>query len=61
MWFIEKGVDYVADLSPDGLGDIQKATFMVPFPDRSPSNPTISYDPSGGNQRNKDDEEEDEE
>ena len=59
MWFIEKGIDYVADLSTDGLGEIKKATFMVPFPNQSPSNPTISYDPSGGNQR--DDEDEDDE
>ena len=60
MWFIEKGVDYVADLSPNGLGEIKKATFIVPFPNQSPTNPTVSYDPSGGNQRNKDDEDEDE-
>ena len=59
MWFIEKGVDYVADLSTDGLGDIKKATFMVPFPNQSPSNPTISYDPSGGNQRNEEEEDDD--
>ena len=59
MWFIEKGVDYVADLSTAGLGEIKKATFMVPFPNQSPSNPTIIYDPSGGNQR--DDEDEDDE
>ena len=51
MWFIEKGVDYVVDLSPDGLGQVQKATFMVPFPNQSPSNPTVSYDPSGSNKR----------
>tara|TARA_R110000824_G_scaffold101904_1_gene241947 strand:+ start:440 stop:2413 length:1974 start_codon:yes stop_codon:yes gene_type:complete len=56
MWFIEKGVDYVADLSPNGLGEIKKATFIVPFPNQSPTNPTVSYDPSGGNQRNKEDE-----
>jgi hypothetical protein len=56
MWFIEKGVDYVANLSPNGLGEIKKATFIVPFPNQSPTNPTVSYDPSGGNQRNKDDE-----
>ena len=61
MWFIEKGIDYVADLSIDGLGEIKKATFIVPFPNQSPSNPTISYDPSGGNQRNKEEEEEDDE
>jgi hypothetical protein len=61
MWFIEKGVDYVADLSPDGLGDINKATFMVPFPNQSPTNPSVSYDPSGGNQREDEDEEEDKE
>ena len=61
MWFIEKGIDYVADLSTDGLGEIKKATFIVPFPNQSPSNPTISYDPSGGNQRNKEEEEEDDE
>ena len=59
MWFIEKGVDYVADLSTDGLGDIKKATFLVPFPNQSPSNPTISYDPSGGNQRNEEEEDDD--
>ena len=58
-WFIEKGVDYVADLSTDGLGDIKKATFLVPFPNQSPSNPTISYDPSGGNQRNEEEEDDD--
>ena len=51
MWFIEKGVDYVADLSPNGLGEIKKATFMVPFPNQSPTNPTVSYDPSGSNKR----------
>ena len=56
MWFIEKGIDYVADLSTDGLGEIKKATFLVPFPNQSPSNPTISYDPSGGNQRNEEEE-----
>ena len=56
MWFIEKGVDYVANLSPKGLGEIKKATFIVPFPNKSPTNPSVSYDPSGGNQRNKDDE-----
>ena len=59
MWFIEKCVDYVADLSTDGLGDIKKATFLVPFPNQSPSNPTISYDPSGGNQRNEEEEDDD--
>ena len=59
MWFIEKGIDYVADLSTDGLGEIKKATFLVPFPNQSPSNPTISYDPSGGNQRYKEDEDDD--
>jgi hypothetical protein len=51
MWFIEKGVDYVADLSSNGLGEIKKATFMVPFPNQSPTNPTVSYDPSGSNKR----------
>jgi hypothetical protein len=51
MWFIEKGVDYVANLSSDGLGEIKKATFLVPFPNQSPTNPTVSYDPSGSNQR----------
>jgi hypothetical protein len=51
MWFIEKGVDYVADLSPNGLGEIKKATFIVPFPNQSPTNPTVSYDPSGSNKR----------
>ena len=51
MWFIEKGVDYVADLSSNGLGEIKKATFIVPFPNQSPTNPTVSYDPSGSNQR----------
>tara|TARA_R110002020_G_scaffold296600_1_gene512158 strand:- start:4108 stop:6069 length:1962 start_codon:yes stop_codon:yes gene_type:complete len=51
MWFIEKGVDYVANLSSDGLGEIKKATFMVPFPNQSPTNPTVSYDPSGSNKR----------
>jgi hypothetical protein len=56
MWFIEKGVDYVANLSPKGLGEIKKATFIVPFPNKSPTNPSVSYDPSGGNQRNNDDE-----
>jgi hypothetical protein len=56
MWFIEKGVDYVADLSSDGLGEIKKATFIIPFPSQSPTNPSISYDPSGGNQRKKEDE-----
>ena len=60
MWFIEKGVDYVADLSPNGLGEIKKATFIVPFPNQSPTNPTVSYDPSGGNQRNKEDEDDEE-
>ena len=59
MWFIEKGIDYVADLSTDGLGEIKKATFLVPFPNQSPSNPTISYDPSGGNQRNEEEEDDD--
>jgi len=56
MWFIEKGVDYVADLSNSGLGEIKKATFIIPFPSQSPTNPSISYDPSGGNQRKKEDE-----
>jgi hypothetical protein len=51
MWFIEKGVDYVADLSPDGLGDISKATFIVPFRNGSPTNPSVSYNPSDSNQR----------
>ena len=51
MWFIEKGVDYIADLSSNGLGEIKKATFIVPFPNQSPTNPTVSYDPSGSNQR----------
>ena len=56
MWFVEKGIDYVANLSPSGFGEIKKATFIVPFPNQSPTNPSISYDPSGGNQRNKEDE-----
>jgi len=51
MWFIEKGVDYIADLSSNGLGEIKKATFIVPFPNQSPTNPTVSYDPSGSNKR----------
>jgi hypothetical protein len=61
MWFIEKGVDYVADLSHSGLGEIKKATFIIPFPNQTPANPTISYDPSGGNQKYKRDDDEDDE
>jgi len=51
LWFIEKGVDYVADLSTDGLGDISKATFIVPFRNGSPTNPSVSYNLTDSNQR----------
>jgi len=67
MWFIEKGIDYVADLSTGKLGEIQKAVFgasHVAWPTNVNPPPTgkdnsISYAPTGSNKKRDEDDDED--
>ena len=35
MWFSQNNVEYVADLGPDGVTTVQKATFPPPPPGRA--------------------------
>ena len=37
MWFVQDGVDYVADLSQNGVMGVQKATFTNRFQTPSPN------------------------
>ena len=30
MWFVQNGIDYVAQLSPSGITNVEKATFGDP-------------------------------
>ena len=50
LWFINDGIDYVANLNGSGVTHVQKAKFV----DQSPP-PKISYSPSQvGNTRDED-------
>ena len=56
LWFIDGGVDYVANVGATGVGYIEKATFQ-PLPSNATNK--ISYDPTGNNMRKPNDNEED--
>jgi|10_taG_2_1085330.scaffolds.fasta_scaffold00108_23 hypothetical protein len=49
MWFIQDGVDYVATLGNNGVTNVEKAQFK---PTGNPTRPSVSYAPSGRNNRN---------
>ena len=55
IWFIDGGIDYVADVGATGVRHVEKATFR---PLASNATNTISYDPTGNNMREPDDNEE---
>jgi tRNA nucleotidyltransferase (CCA-adding enzyme) len=56
LWFIDGGIDYVANVGATGVGYIEKATFQ-PLPSNATNK--ISYDPTGNNMRKPNDNEED--
>jgi hypothetical protein len=55
IWFIDGGIDYVADVGAAGVRHVEKATFR---PLASNATNKISYDPTGNNMREPDDNEE---
>jgi len=56
IWFIDGGIDYVADVGATGVKHVEKATFR---PLASNATNKISYDPTGNNMRKPNDNEED--